>query len=83
MPGLLVEGTSSFQEMAPGVAMDQMKIISTNEKYITPAGSFSGVLKTEESSPLEPGTKEYKFYAPGIGLIKDENLLLVKYGFIK
>ena len=83
MPGKLIAGTKYSQEIAPGVAMDEMKIIRSDEKYKAPAGNFSGVLKTEESSPLEPGTKEYKFYAPGIGLIKDENLLLVKYGFIK
>jgi hypothetical protein len=32
-----------------------------------------------ETSPLEGG-REYKIYAPGIGLIKDGGLRLVKYG---
>jgi len=45
----------------------------------TPAGVFTGVLKTEETTPLEPGEKEYKFYAPGVGLIQDNTLMLVKY----
>ena len=27
--------------------------------------------------------KEYKIYAGGIGLVKDDELLLVKYGFVK
>ena len=83
MPGLVKTGTGFYQEMAPGIAMDQMKIISLTENLQTPAGNFSKVLKSEESSPLEPGTKEYKFYAPGIGLIKEQHLLLVKYGFVK
>ena len=83
MPGVGVVGAGYFQEMAPGIAMDQMKIISLTENYKTPAGNFTKVLKTEETTPLEPGAKEYKFYAPGIGLIKDEHLLLVKYGFVK
>jgi hypothetical protein len=83
MPGLVLLGSRYYQEIAPKVAMDRAEIISTNEIFSTPAGKFANVLKTEETNPLEPLTKEYKFYAPGIGLIKDENLVLIKYGFNK
>jgi hypothetical protein len=83
MPGLILLGSRYYQEFAPGVAMDRAEIISDNETFITPAGKFNNVLRTEESSPLEPFAKEFKLYAPGIGLIKDESLLLVKYGFIE
>lgn len=83
MPGLILLGAKYYQEIAPGKAMDRAENISTSETLKTPAGNFSHVLKTEETTPLEPKEKEYKFYAPGIGLIKDEGLLLVKYGFIK
>jgi hypothetical protein len=41
------------------------------------------VLKTDETTPLEPKNKEYKLYAPGIGLINEGGLLLIKYGFVK
>ena len=40
---------------------------------------FKQVLETEETSPLKSGEKENKFYAPGIGLIEDEAIKLVKY----
>lgn len=30
--------------------------------------------------PLEPGNKEYKYYAAGIGLVQDGALKLVKHG---
>ena len=83
MPGVVTTGAKYSQEMAPGIAMDQMKIISISENFQSPAGDFSNVLKTEETTPLEPGLKEYKLYAPGIGLIKDEHLVLVQYGFVK
>jgi hypothetical protein len=83
MPGLILLGARYYQEVAPGVAMDRAEIISDNETFTTPAGKFNNVLKVEETTPLEPLNKEEKLYAPGIGLIKDENLLLVKYGFIK
>ena len=31
----------------------------------------------ESAAPLEPKTKEYKVYAPGVGLVKDGALVLV------
>jgi hypothetical protein len=34
----------------------------------------------EETTPLEPGVKEYKYYAAGVGLVQDGSLKLVKYG---
>lgn len=83
MPGLILLGSRYYQEIAPGVAMDRAEIISATENIKTIAGDFINVLKTEETTPLEPKSKDYKLYAPGIGLIKDGNLLLVKYGFIK
>lgn len=83
MPGLPLLGARYYQEIAPGVAMDRAEIISTNETKQTPAGTFTNCLKTEETTPLEPNEKEYKFYAPGVGLIQDEDLLLTKYGFVK
>ena len=82
MPGLILLGARYYQEIAPGIAMDRAEIISTNEKLITPTGTFINCLKMEETTPLEPKNKEYKFYAPGVGLIRDGDLLLVKHGFI-
>ena len=81
MPGTFLSGARFYQEIAPGVAMDRAEIIGLKETLVTPAGKFSNCLKTEESTALKPKEKEYKLYAPGIGLIKDENLILVKYGF--
>ncbi len=49
---------------------------------VTPAGTFEYCLKIEETTPVEPGVKEYKYHAPGIGVIQDEFLLLTSFGFI-
>jgi hypothetical protein len=49
----------------------------------TPAGNFGNCLEVKDTSPLEPSVTEYKFYAPGAGLVDDNGLLLVKYGYIK
>jgi hypothetical protein len=67
MPGKVEVGLKYYQEIAPGVAED------------TPAGTFDQVLKTEETNPLKPEEKEFKFYAPGIGLIQEEAIKLVDY----
>jgi hypothetical protein len=80
MPGLPLEKGRYYQEIAPGVAMDRAEIVSLKAALKTPAGAFTNCLKVEETTPLEPGEKEYKHYAPGIGLIQDGSLKLVKYG---
>jgi hypothetical protein len=79
MPGDVEVGLKYYQEIAPGVAEDRSEIVSINDTLDTPAGTFSNVLKTEETNPLKPGEKEYKFYAPQIGLIQDEALKLVRH----
>ena len=39
-----------------------------------PAGSFSGVLMTKEWSPVEPNVVVHKYYAPGVGMIRDVSI---------
>lgn len=78
MPGIVLLGSRYQQETAPGVAMDRAQIVSISEVVDTAAGKFKDVLKTQETTPLEPGVVEYKYYAAGIGLIQDQELKLQK-----
>lgn len=80
IPGLPLLAAKYYQEIAPGVAMDRAEIVGMSEIVTTPAGEFKDVLKIAETTPLEPGVREYKYYARGIGLIQDGSLKLVKYG---
>lgn len=80
MPGLPLLGGRYYQEAAPGVAMDRAEIVSLTDSVNAPAGTFVDVLKTEESTPLEPGVLEYKYYGPGVGLLQDGSLRLVSFG---
>jgi hypothetical protein len=82
MPGLPLLGARYFQEIAPGVAMDRAEVLSVSETRETPAGRFTNCLMTEESSQLAPG-KELKYYAPDIGLIQEEDLVLKSYGKVR
>jgi len=77
IPGLPLLGARYFQEVAPGIAMDRAEIVQMGAQATTPYQSFTEVVVTRETTPLEPGAVEFKKYAPGVGLIVDADLLLV------
>ena len=81
MPGTPKVGMKYYQEIAPGVAMDRAEIVSLDETCKTPAGTFSNCMKVKESTALKK-EEEYKYYALGIGLIQDEDLVLTKHGVV-
>jgi hypothetical protein len=83
MPGTVLLGAKYYQEIAPDIAVDRAEIIETDGELVVPAGSFDDVLVISESNPLEPGVEELKYYAPGVGILQDEDLKLVEYGFIE
>ena len=71
MPAELTLGETFVQERAPGVAEDRSKVLASDETVTTPAGSFTGCVKAEDFSPLDNVT-EFKFYCPGVGLVREE-----------
>jgi hypothetical protein len=78
MPGTALLGARHYQEIAPN-AKDRAEVISDNVMMRTPAGTFKNCIRVEETSRLDPNDKCYKTYAPGVGLIQDEDLLLTNY----
>lgn len=83
MPGEPAVGMRYYQEISPGTAMDRAEIVATDAERATPAGKFTGCLKVEETSPLEPYERERKFYARDVGLLNDDGLELVKHGMVE
>jgi len=83
MPGAPALNMRYYQEIAPGVAMDRAEIVSLTDTCKTPAGTFSRCLKVKEGSAIELAATEYKYYAPGIGLVSDQEVKLIKYGVVK
>jgi hypothetical protein len=71
MPADPVVGTEFEQEKAPGIAEDRTKVIAVDQTVTTPAGTFSGCIKTEDFSPLDNVT-EHKYYCPGDGFVREE-----------
>src|SRR5215208_742451 len=78
IPGQPRAGQRFQAEAAPKVAMDRCEVKDTNAKVATPLlGTFNGCLKIDETTPLEKGTS-HKIYAPNVGLIQDDEMMLVR-----
>jgi len=80
MPGRPAVGMKYYLEHAPEQAMDRAEIFEVDATCEMPKQTFNDCLVITESSPLEPGDESYKRYAPGVGMIYDDNLELWKYG---
>ncbi len=78
MPGTIKVGQKFHQEYAPGIAMDRAEVVAVGETVTTPAGTFTNCVHMKETSPIEKGVTDHKWYAPGVGLIKDGEIVLVK-----
>jgi hypothetical protein len=83
MPGNPGAGRRFFQELAPGVGKDRAEIVSTNEKITTPAGTFENCVHVVETSKMEKGMADHKWYAAGVGQVKDAEMVLARYGATK
>jgi hypothetical protein len=83
MPGNPRPGRRFFQERAPGVGQDRAEIVSDNEKIATPAGTFENCIHVLETSAMEPAAADHKWYAAGVGQVKEAEMILVKYGVTK
>jgi hypothetical protein len=75
IPGAAKLGDKFYQEIAPHKAMDRFEIVSVDEHVKTAAGEFDKVIKTKETTPIESGMG-YKWFAPGVGMIGDDDLRL-------
>lgn len=78
-PGIIMEahpmvGDHFFQEFLKGQAEDQAKILDVNAKVCVQYGCFDHVIVTREWTHLDPGHTDHKFYAPGIGEIKERSI---------
>jgi hypothetical protein len=79
MPAMPAIGQSFDQELAPGIAEDHAEIVAMGHTVEVPAGTYMDTVRTEESTPLEPGHIEYKEYAAGVGLLVDGPAELISF----
>lgn len=78
-------GKTYQQEYYRGEAEDQGKVLAVDETVTGPTGRYEHVVRTADTTPLEPDLVENKWYAPGVGVVKeadikggDERVTLVK-----
>lgn len=92
MPGTFLLGSRYFQEHAPGVAMDRGENLEMGLDWPEDEPIFEGIcVKVLDTNPLDcecgqelPNGEingDVKIYCAGIGLVQDEDLELVGYGF--
>jgi hypothetical protein len=78
-PGIIMRAQPELgllyrQEFALGDAEDVARLIGIGLDITVPFGAFSQCWQTEEFAALEPDVFEQKFYAPGIGVIRELDL---------
>jgi hypothetical protein len=71
MPAHPKVGQKFNQENAPGIAEDQLTVLSLTESITVPAGSFTRCLKVADFNPLDDET-EHKWFCPGAGMVHEE-----------
>ena len=75
-PGIIMPahpkiGETYRQEYYKGEAEDMARALKLDGSVEVPYGSFDNVLVTDEWTPLEKNIAEHKFYAPGVGNVKE------------
>ena len=74
MPARPRVGDGYAQEYRQGVAEDRGEILALDERRVVPLGTYDDLVQTEDTTPLEPGLVERKYYARGVGLVLEERV---------
>jgi hypothetical protein len=69
MPAQPKVGLDYYQEHLPGVALDSAKITAVDLTLNVQGKVYHHVVLTREFSQLEPTVSDYKWYAPGVGMV--------------
>ncbi|MEW6582007.1 MAG: hypothetical protein AB1416_04525 [Actinomycetota bacterium] len=74
MPAAPRPGQVFRQEYYRGHAEDHFRVVSVTGAVRVPAGAFRPAVVTVEWTPLEPGVRDRKYYARGVGLVREESI---------
>ncbi|MEZ5963768.1 MAG: hypothetical protein R3F56_07975 [Planctomycetota bacterium] len=75
LPAVPTVGEGYHQEFYDGAAEDMAIVVATGVELELDHGvAHSDCLQTLEWSPLAPDALEYKFYAPGVGVVQEQAL---------
>jgi hypothetical protein len=79
-PGIVMQantkpGKPYIEEYLPGVAEDTAQIVKDNASKKVTSGTYTNVIITHNTNPLDPSLTEQKYYAPGVGLIYENKFV--------
>lgn len=74
MPAAPRRGDGYRREFLRGAAEDRAEVLTLDASANVPFGSFTDLLETEDTTPLDPDLVERKLYASGVGLIQVETV---------
>lgn len=74
MPAEPRRGDGYRREFLRGAAEDRTEVLTLDASANVPFGSFTDLLETEDTTPLDPDLVERKLYASGVGLIQVETV---------
>jgi hypothetical protein len=80
VPGKPAVGQKFYQTLAGRVATDRLEVVSVGETIKVPAMRFERCLKVVESRPGKPKPVNEKLFAPGVGMVSDNQWKLFRYG---
>ena len=82
MPGTFLLGAKYHQQLADGLSMERAENWEMGLTVKTPSGTFHDCIRVRETNWAEPeGAETFKTHAPGIGLIGEDTLELVAFGY--
>ena len=74
MPAHPQRGQSFRQEYYKGHAEDRFRVLRLHAPVSVPYVSSRNALLTQETTALEPGVVDHKYYVRGIGNVKEETV---------
>jgi hypothetical protein len=82
LPGILMPATPALgqkyrQEFYAGEAEDEAEVVELDVSVTVAAGSYTGCIKTHDTSAIDSSLSELKYYCRGVGLVlveEDENV---------
>ncbi len=77
-PGIVMLGAQPLgktyrQEFQLGEAEDVARTVAVNQHVEVPYGTFNNAFVTKDSTPVEPGKFEKKYYVPNVGMVLAHN----------
>ncbi len=84
MPGTILVGGRYYQEIAPeDSALDKDEIVALEDSCEVGGFAFGPCVEVVDTSDCDPDAEDTKRFAAGVGNVQDEDLEVVRFGFVR